>query len=113
MSLILVLKWSAKFSQRSSVGVLKTLLELEPVKILKVEKRSPGLFLWLVMIYEKWEICASLTALLLYRSLSMCSKLPSSLSICWNRGLASDFHCCKMRHLANRVQRDMAFPHKL
>ena len=58
MSLILVLKWSAKFSQRSTVGVLKTLLELEPVKISKVENRSQGLFLWLVMSCEKWEIHA-------------------------------------------------------
>ena len=53
MSLIFVLKWSAKFSQRSSVGVLKTLLKLVPVKILKVEKRNRGLFLWLVMSCEK------------------------------------------------------------
>ena len=64
MSLILVLKWSAKFSQRSSVGVLKTLLELEPVKISKVERRNQGLILWLVMSCEKWEMWAFLIALL-------------------------------------------------
>ena len=46
------------------MGVLETLLELEPVKILKVEKRNRGLFLWLVMSCEKWEIRAFLTALL-------------------------------------------------
>ena len=64
MSLILVLKWSAKFLQRSSVGVLETLLDSEPVKISKVEKRNQGLFLWLVMSCEKWEIRAFLTAVL-------------------------------------------------
>ena len=64
MSLILVLKWSAKFLQRSSVGVLKTLLDSDPVKISKVEKRNRGLFLWLVMSCEKLEICAFLTAVL-------------------------------------------------
>ena len=66
MSLILVLKWSAKLSQRSSDGALKTLLEFElaPVKISKVEKRNRGLFLLMVMSCEKWDVLAFLIALL-------------------------------------------------
>ena len=40
----------------------------------------------------------------------MCSTLPMSLSHCWKEGLDSDFHCCRIKRLANNVAKEIAWP---
>ena len=64
MSSILPLKWSAKSSQSAFVGLSEDFLKSVLVKREKVEKRNLGLFLFIVMRLEKWEILACLTVLL-------------------------------------------------
>ena len=56
MSLILLLKWSAKSSQRASIGVLEDLWKFLFVKMSVVEKRNFWLFLSLSISFWKWEI---------------------------------------------------------
>ena len=64
MSLILLLKWSAKSSQRASVGVLQDLLRFGLVTRSIVEKRNFWLFLCWSINFWKWEILDCLPALL-------------------------------------------------
>ena len=64
MSLILLLKWSAKSSQRASVGALEDLLKCVFVKRSIVEKRNFWQFLCLLISFWKWKILDCLTALL-------------------------------------------------
>ena len=64
MSSTLLLKWSAKSSQRASDVALWDLLELLFVKKSMVEKWNLVLFLWSEISFLKWEILACFIALL-------------------------------------------------
>ena len=80
MSLILLLKWSAKSSQRASVCVLEDLLTFLFVKRTIVEKRNFWLFLCLLMNLWKWEILACIIIFLSWGFIELCINMQRAVS---------------------------------